>query len=326
MHAYRLLLVIIIVSMASGCTTSYKPVKKPESAGSSGGGKYEGDNYGGGYYGGDKPPPNARDVNSIPDAIPRHESLAKTGNKPYTALGKRYVPLKSAKGYSKTGVASWYGQKFHGRRTSSGETYDMWSMTAAHPVLPLPTWVRVRSHINGVSVVVKVNDRGPFLHNRIIDLSYAAATKLGIVSHGTGQVTITAIDPDHTDVTYSESSQVYSGSAGINHLPVEDVTAAGSNIDQSEIDTSKSPDIPQYYLQVGAYKEIDNAILVRKRLQRLGFSLFPESDRHLPQQKNLHIVQVGPYDSVTEAYSVQEFIMQLMDESVHIIHKIIDKY
>ena len=97
---------------------------------------------GGGFYGGDGAPKGTRDFDSIPDAVPRVEPLSRTGNNPYTALGKNYVPLKSSKGFTQTGTASWYGTKFHGRRTSSGETYDMWAMTAAHPVLPLPTYVQ----------------------------------------------------------------------------------------------------------------------------------------------------------------------------------------
>ena len=152
---------------------------------------------GGGYYGGDGPPAHFRDVDSIPDAIPQITPVDMSigANKPYTVLGKRYYPLKTAKGYVETGIASWYGKKFHGRQTSSGERYDMWKMTAAHTTLPIPTWVRVTSLEHGGSVIVKVNDRGPFLHNRVIDLSYAAAQKLGIAGKGTGRVRVSAIDP-----------------------------------------------------------------------------------------------------------------------------------
>ncbi len=150
---------------------------------------------GGGYYGGDSPPTRTMDYDKIPDAVPRREPRSRYGNNPYKALGKRYRPMKSAKGFRQKGIASWYGKKFHGRRTSSGETYDMFKMTAAHPTLPLPTYVSVTNLDTKKKIIVKVNDRGPFLHGRIIDLSYAAAQKLGIARKGTGRVLINAIVP-----------------------------------------------------------------------------------------------------------------------------------
>ena len=148
-----------------------------------------------GYYGGDGPPLQVIDFDKIPDAVPRREPRSRYGNNPYKVLGKRYIPMKSARGFKQKGVASWYGKKFHGRRTSSGEIYDMFKMTAAHPTLPLPTYVRVTNLDTKKRIIVKVNDRGPFLHGRIIDLSYAAAHKLGIARKGTGRVRIKAITP-----------------------------------------------------------------------------------------------------------------------------------
>lgn len=149
----------------------------------------------GGYYKDDGPPRRNVNVAKIADAVPRQEPLSRTGNKPYKALGKRYYPMDSAKGYKERGQASWYGKKFHGNRTSSGEPYDMYAMTAAHKTLPLPTYVRVVNVDNNRAVVVKVNDRGPFLHNRIIDLSYVAAKKLDMLGRGTANVFVEAIDP-----------------------------------------------------------------------------------------------------------------------------------
>jgi len=150
----------------------------------------------GGYYSDDGPPRREKvDIASIPDAVPRNEKMSRTGNNTYTALGKRYRPMKQARGFYQRGQASWYGKKFHGRRTSSGEVYDMYAMTAAHPTLPLPTYLRVTNLDNSRSVVVKVNDRGPFLHGRIIDLSYVAAAKLDIVRTGTGNVEIESVFP-----------------------------------------------------------------------------------------------------------------------------------
>ncbi len=149
----------------------------------------------GGYYGGDGPPEKSVDFDKIPNAVVRREPRSRYGNNPYMVFGKRYIPMKSAKGFSQKGVASWYGKKFHGRRTSSGEIYDMFKMTAAHPTLPLPTYVRVTNLDTKKRIIVKVNDRGPFLHGRIIDLSYAAAHKLGIARKGTGRVRIQALTP-----------------------------------------------------------------------------------------------------------------------------------
>ena len=131
----------------------------------------------------------------IDDAVPQKEPLARYGNQsPYTVLGKTYTVLPSSKGYHERGIASWYGSKFHGRRTSSGEVYDMHYPTAAHKSLPLPTYVEVINLDNGRSMIVKVNDRGPFHAGRIIDLSYAAAIKLGVDQTGTARVDVRAID------------------------------------------------------------------------------------------------------------------------------------
>lgn len=150
----------------------------------------------GGYYlddgPGDNPP---ADLDAIPDAVPRHEPLNKYANRPYLALGREYTPLATSKGYKAEGLASWYGRRFNGKRTASGETYNMYAMTAAHPTLPLPSYARVTSLATGKSVVVRINDRGPFHKGRIIDLSYTAAHKLGIVQGGSGRVEVESITP-----------------------------------------------------------------------------------------------------------------------------------
>ena len=131
------------------------------------------------------------------DPVPRPEPLSRYGNGPnYEVFGKRYTVMPSSANYQERGVASWYGKKFHGRLTSNREPYDMYQMTAAHKSLPLPTYVRVRNLKNNKSVIVRVNDRGPFVHNRIIDLSYAAATKLDMIRDGTSLVEVTAITFD----------------------------------------------------------------------------------------------------------------------------------
>jgi rare lipoprotein A len=148
----------------------------------------------GGYYKDDgpheRPPAN---LERVADAVPRREPLHKFANRPYEALGKRYVPLTSVQPFRQSGLASWYGKRYHGQKTSSGETYDMYAMTAAHATLPIPSYVRVTTLANGRCVVVRVNDRGPFKSDRVIDLSYVAAYKLGFIQAGQARVEVEAI-------------------------------------------------------------------------------------------------------------------------------------
>ena len=153
----------------------------------------------GGYYKDDgpheRPPAN---LDRIADAVPRSEPLHKFANRPYKALGKEYVPMTSLQPFRQRGLASWYGKRYHGQKTSSGEVYDMYAMSAAHPTLPIPSYARVTNVANGKSVVVRINDRGPFRAERIIDLSYVAAHKLGFIQAGQARVEVEAIVPGRT--------------------------------------------------------------------------------------------------------------------------------
>lgn len=166
------------------------PVLPP--AGSGGGAYYKDDGPGA------HPPPH---LDLVPDAVFKPEPVAKFGNRPYSALGQTYTPLAGDAAYSQQGVASWYGRKFHGRRTASGERYDMYKMTAAHPTLPIPSYVRVTNLETGTHVIVRINDRGPFLGGRLIDVSYTAALKLGMLKKGSQHVQVDRI-------LESDSSQV----------------------------------------------------------------------------------------------------------------------
>jgi rare lipoprotein A len=150
----------------------------------------------GGYYKGDGPggPPPVN-LDKIADARPRAEPLNRGANEPYTALGRKYVPYRSLAPYRARGIATWYGRKFHGKSTASGERYDMYAMTAAHTILPIPSYARVTNRANGRSVVVRINDRGPFHADRVIDLSYAAAYRLGYVNAGSARVEVEAVMP-----------------------------------------------------------------------------------------------------------------------------------
>ncbi len=152
----------------------------------------------GGYLAGDGPgAQDAATLASVPDAVPRAEPLNRYANRPYEALGVRYEPLAAVGTYKERGIASWYGKKFHGQRTSSGEVYDMYGMTAAHKTLPIPSYARVTNLSNGRSVIVRVNDRGPFVRGRIMDVSYAAAYRLGIIGSGSGEVEVESLAPGH---------------------------------------------------------------------------------------------------------------------------------
>ena len=255
----------------------------------------------GGFYGGDLPPTRVpANLAMTPDAIPMNLPLSKTGNRPYKVLGKSYTPMKSARNYRARGVASWYGKKFHGRRTSSGEPYDMFAMTAAHTVLPLPSFVRVTSLSNGKSVVVKVNDRGPFLHNRLIDLSYAAALKLGITKSGTGKVEIVAIDASEMD-SFNTQSQRISGTAGGEVDMVARAVSAGS--------------AAQFSLQLGSFSELDNALRLRQKLRQGGYLVFPESDQQLTAAGAPYRVVSGPYSSFVDAQRAQSALQVITGQS-----------
>jgi rare lipoprotein A len=151
----------------------------------------------GGYYKDDGPGANPpSNLASIPDPTPKSEPLHRFANRPYEVFGRKYVPFTKVQPYQQRGMASWYGKRFHGQKTASGEPYDMYAMTAAHPILPIPSYARVTNLRNGRQVVVRINDRGPFHSGRVIDLSYAAANRLGLIGSGSGEVEVDAIVPD----------------------------------------------------------------------------------------------------------------------------------
>lgn len=150
----------------------------------------------------DAAPSRSIDVSRIPDVVPRREEVIRAGNiSPYTVLGGTYEIMETSRGYRETGLASWYGSKFHGRLTSNGEIYDMYQITAAHKTLPIPAYVLVRNLDNNREIIVRVNDRGPFHEDRIIDLSWAAASKLGYADHGVARVEVIALDPNDYQIT-----------------------------------------------------------------------------------------------------------------------------
>ena len=270
-------------------------------------------------------PRNAPDVYQIPDAVPRDEPRSAFGNPPfYVVAGHRYVVLPSASGYVERGVASWYGTEFHGLRTSTGEPYDMFAMTAAHKTLPLPCYARVTNLSNGRSVVVRINDRGPFVANRIIDLSYSAATRLDMIRNGTAFVQVEVLTPAAPPLTASmpvSAPAAQAASIGVSSVPpvsVPPVSAAPvSPPPPSSAPPSSAPSAAEapgntpsagpavtpapggsFYIQVGAYSRPENASAAVRRLRAAGIdnvvTLAP--DARQPLQR----VRVGPIASVQQ--------------------------
>ncbi len=273
---------------------------------------------GGGYYQDDGPGGRAPNIDKIPDAVPKVEPLARTGNSPYEALGKNYAPLADARGYRERGIASWYGKKFHGKRTSSGEPYDMYTMTAAHRVLPIPCYVRVRNLQNGRTVIVRVNDRGPFLNNRLIDLSYAAATKLGIVGTGTGMVEVEVIMPgDEAPASQVVKTQGFQLLPSAEAAPLADLPsdnsatpAPATTTPPPPVTPSSSTGTPKIFIQVGAFREFINAENLRSRLERAAFTSVAIQLESGENAGRLYRVRIGPLANVDEGDRVTEKLSQ----------------
>jgi rare lipoprotein A len=230
---------------------------------------------------------------SLPgDAIPREEPRSRYGNGPYYKVrGQTYKVMESSHGYQERGVASWYGKKFHGRMTSNQEPYDMYGMTAAHKTLPLPTYVRVRNLKNNRSIVVRVNDRGPFIDNRLIDLSYSAALKLDMVKAGTGLVEVTAISFDDA--------------------PPRRVSATNG-------DTPRAGRGSDIFVQVGAFGELNNA---RRRFSLLRDKGFGSSFVHTDDSVSptLYRVRIGPIADVNQYDSIVNQLQRLGISETHLV-------
>ena len=241
----------------------------------------------GGYYKDDGPgegaPPN---LEAIPDAVPKAEGLHRFANRPYQVFGRDYVPLARVGPFRQRGVASWYGRRFHGGSTSSGEPYDMYAMTAAHPTLPIPSYARVTSLATGRSVVVRVNDRGPFHSDRVIDLSYAAAYKLGYAESGSAQVAIEAVVPGGGVVAAAPAAP--GPPAAESATPVAGAPANG------------------VYLQLGAFAGRENAEAFRARLMR-EFAWLQDAIQ-LIAGGTLFRLHLGPYRSQDEARAIADRI------------------
>lgn len=276
---------------------------------------------GGGYYKDDGPADEIPDnLDDVPDAEPRVEPLHRFANRPYVALGRSYVPNTRVQPWRERGIASWYGRKFHGERTSIGEPYDMFSMTAAHPTLAIPSYVRVTSMRNGRSVVVRVIDRGPFHAGRVIDLSYAAAWKLGFIDDGSGQVEVEAILPGDgaptllaaapSAASVAARSRVDAGGGG----DAIEALARRIAVEERALPAAAASDsgagVHGVYLQLGAFSSADNAESLRSHLAReLDWLAEP---LHVVAGGGMHRVHLGPYASRGDAEKSAERIRQAL--------------
>ncbi|MBI5922873.1 MAG: septal ring lytic transglycosylase RlpA family protein [Betaproteobacteria bacterium] len=263
---------------------------------------------GGGYYQDDGPgdsPPSAEFLAAIANAEPRLEPLHRFANKPYSVLGRDYIPLTTLAPYKARGVGSWYGRKFHGQKTSSGEIYDMYGMSAAHATLPIPSYVRVSNPANGNSVIVRVNDRGPFHAGRLIDLSYAAAWKLGYVGNGSAIVEVESILPGDSQYAARRPPPAEAEDP-LSRL----ILQAQQQSRQADTRLSEMKDARGVFLQLGAFSNPDNAENLKSRLSRelAGLTQAGEAGEKLQVQARggVYRVQFGPWRDHQEAQQMAE--------------------
>lgn len=300
----------------------------------------------GGYYQddgpGDHPPDGLLD---LPDVIPRIEPYSATGNKPYVVFGKTYVPITDAQPFKQRGVGSWYGKKFHGQKTSSGELYDMYKLTAAHPTLPIPSYARVTNLSNGVQVIVRINDRGPFHSDRIIDLSYTAALKLGYLGKGSSQLEVERLLPDDiARINAARQNGVAAQTAPVPVVqplvqplmqPLMQPTAQATGLPDAKqqivvealppaqpamlVSATPSPqpasmtDTPDpaagFYLQFGAFAEQGNADAERARLQQGWDSALPPLEVYFVGL--FYRLHSGPFATRDEAQLAAQKLLSL---------------
>jgi rare lipoprotein A len=338
---------LAIPILATGCGTILKHDKKGNASSAStlfGTAKKKG-----GYYlddgPGDNPP---ADLHLTPDAIPRDEPLRPANMRPYAALGRWYTPMTVLEPYRARGIASWYGRRYHGQKTASGEVYDMYGMTAAHTTLPIPSYARVTNVANGKSVVVRVNDRGPFLSDRLIDLSYTAAYKLDVLGGGSARVEVESILPRAesarqiaapplvpNSILASNSASVPASSSTPSRIPITvrekampaalvvepqnreakpDLVQADYRSTAPEIYASRAADTPvagdtgAVYLQLGAFSAYDNADNFLARMRAELPSLM--NNLGIVAKDGLFKVHAGPYPDKTLARQAADKIAQ----------------
>lgn len=296
MEWWRIGFAILLVATMAGCATR-TPSQRPGSDGPEA-----------------RPPP---DLMQVPNALPKLEPIRQGGpNKPYEVLGGRYEPLPARAEYVEDGLASWYGRKFHGRRTASGEVYNMYAMTAAHKTLPIPSYARVTNPANGRSVIVRVNDRGPFVRGRIIDLSYTAALQLDTL-RGVVPVRVERITPEQIASGAWRGAAAVAGNNDDGPPEPPPVTASlpvapppGTRTDAAATEATRAPTTAGrgFWVQLGAYRERGGAMQLQQQASELvdglGLLLAVFSD------DALHRVQAGPFATRDEAQRVAERVRE----------------
>ncbi|MCY4154980.1 MAG: septal ring lytic transglycosylase RlpA family protein [Gammaproteobacteria bacterium] len=260
------------------------------------------------------PPARAlEELAKIPDAVPKVEPKSELGNmKTYEVFGQRYYVLDSSDNFTQEGIASWYGPKFHGKKTSSGEIYDMYAMTAAHKTLPLPCYLEVENLENGRTIVVRVNDRGPFHDNRIVDLSYTAALKLDMLDKGTALVKIRTLDPR----THRRGGAPVQrrASAAADGAPVEGRALAAADAAPVEGRALAAADAAplEFYIQVGVFADYNNAESLKDRLAALAAPIRVDEARL--NETTAYRVKIGPLNNIEAA---DELVNQLAPLGIH---------
>jgi len=257
---------------------------------------------------GDNPP---SDPAALPEPVPRIETLHRFANNPYSVFGQDYVPLRNPGNFTQEGMGSWYGRKFHGQKTSSGEPYDMYGISAAHPVLPIPSYARVTHLDSGRSVVVRINDRGPFHAGRVIDLSWSAAAKLGYTQQGSARLRVEAITSEQID------------NWSVARSPHQATPVTTSSTGERNAAANKGPSIAalsgEVFLQLGAFSAPENAESFRGRVAMELGELVPAGGLVLQSSAEingnpgaLYRVQLGPYASRSEAEQVADRVRQVL--------------
>ena len=290
--------IFMLISMLTGCASV--PSFKNESVSTP-------SKKGGGYYlddgPGDHPPEN---IDAIPDATPKVEPFNARANQPYIALDNKYTPMTSFYPYKERGIASWYGKRYHGKKTSIGEYYDMYSMTGAHTILPIPCYVRVTNTENGKSVIVRINDRGPFKKDRLIDLSFAAAYKLRLSDKGSGPVEVELIDPRQFNALKKTPDVITEKIKEKEVIPTQV---------KSEENNTNEP----LYIQAGAFKNEKNADLLLKQLIDMRLENTPPFKKQFSE--DLFHVVIGPFNSKDEANNIADLIKSKIKISIFIVSK-----
>jgi rare lipoprotein A len=297
---------LLAAMFIAGCASPFKsqPDASPSGSAPAGSGRYYLDDGPG-----ERP---IAELEALPDAVPRSEPLHRFANRPYVVLGRSYQPMTRLEPFRERGTATWYGRRYHDRPTSTGERYDMYAMTAAHTRLPLPSYARVTNLRNGRTVVVRVNDRGPFLHGRVIDLSYAAAARLGFARAGSAEVEVELItDPEAPTVSEAGTPKVPAPSETPRPGVAPSTAVAAPPVVVSEPARSMSAAVSEpvavpardpHIVQVGSYSSRDTADAARRAIEaRLGSAGHPLWVR---QDGRLFRVIMGPFESAEQSRAV----------------------